>query len=103
MVGNHIMECGGKFESQMQNRIVIANDFVEHFANKSKGGFNPILVGGGGGKKSPPSPNLEKNRTPIGPKARRGSEFIFILVLHVLAKKTRFKGLSKETFLDFVE
>ena len=37
------------------------------------------------------------------PSALRGSEFIFILVLHVLAKKTRFKGLSKETFLDFVE
>ena len=57
--------------------------------------INPILVGGGG-KNAPPVLNLEKNQTLFGPKARRGSEFIFILVLHVLAKKTHIIGLSKE-------
>ena len=57
--------------------------------------INPILVGGD----APPVLNLEKNQT----HARSGSEFNFILVLHVLAKKTRIIGLSKENFLDFVE
>ena len=51
----------------------------------------------------PPVLILEKNQTHFGPKARRGSDFIFILVLHVLAKKTDIIGLSNEKFLDFVE
>ena len=61
------------------------------------------LFWSGGGKNAPPVLNLEKNQTHFGPKARRGSDFIFILVLHVLAKKIGIIGLSKEKFLDFVE
>ena len=51
----------------------------------------------------PPVQILEKNQTHFGPKARRGSDFIFILVLHVLAKKTGIIGLSKKEYRDFVE
>ena len=47
--------------------------------------------------------NLEKNQTHFGPKARRGSDFIFISVLHDLAEKTGIIGLPKDKFLDFVE
>ena len=56
-----------------------------------------------GGKNAPPRRYFEKKLTHFGPKARRGSDFIFILVLHVLAKKTGIIGLSNEKFLDFVE
>ena len=46
----------------------------------------------------PPVLILEKNQTHSGPKARRGFDFIFILVLHVLAKTTGIIGLSKEKY-----
>ena len=51
----------------------------------------------------PPVLNPEKNLAHFEPKARKGSDFIFILVLHVLAKKTGIIGPSKEKYLDFVE
>ena len=61
--------------------------------------LNPILVGGG--QKCPPVLILEINQTHFGPKTRRGSDFIFILVLQLSAKKTRHHRSFKRKIFRF--
>ena len=63
--------------------------------------FDPILDRGG--KNAPPGRYFEKKLTHLGPKARSGSDFYFILVLQVLAKIVGQIGVVIRKYLDFVE
>ena len=57
----------------------------------------------GGGAKMPPGRYFEKKLTHLGPKARKGSNFYFISVLQVLAKKLGQIGVVIRKYFDFVE
>ena len=57
----------------------------------------------GGGKNAPPGRYFEKKLTHFGPKAQRGSDFYFLLVLQVLAKKVGQIGVVIRKYFDFVE
>ena len=59
--------------------------------------LNPIL------DNAPLVDILKKKLTHFGPKARRGSDFYFILVLQVLAKKVGQIGVVIRKYFDFVE